>query len=245
MIHWSNILAIIRKVINTYTQKNPRAARIMNIIWYAVIIIGLLPLLLVIFKRKDPSSEDAQRNTSSGQSTQQQNRSSSGKSSGLFGKVCLNAKAFLLDHELYENRSTNQQQESIMEIASSTTETDDANDERMKHLKKLANDCDVYIIVQVASDEEQNYYQDLLEKKYGFFNSVKILFCETVKGKIAFCRQINPQLCIDVDKETTRELKRFYEGVCMIQKNAKNSKNEHDILEYSNFLDLMSHLTKA
>nr|CAG4713514.1 unnamed protein product [Naegleria fowleri] len=223
----------------------------MNILWYAVMIIGLLPLLLVIFKRKDPS-EDSQRNT--GQSTQQQqNRfgssSSAGKSSGLFGKVCLNAKAFLLDQELYENNSSSkiQREENIMEITSSTTtpENDYANDERMKYLKKLANDCDVYIIVQVASDEEQNYYQDLLESKYGFFNPVKILFCETVKGKIAFSRQINPQLVIEVDKETTRELKRFYEGVCMVQKNAKNTKNEHDILEFSNFLDLMKYLTKA
>ncbi|KAF0976305.1 hypothetical protein FDP41_004679 [Naegleria fowleri] len=222
MIHWPNVLASLRKVYNQYIQKNPRFTRIMNILWYAVMIIGLLPLLLVIFKRKDPS-EDSQRNT--GQSTQQQqNRfgssSSAGKSSGLFGKVCLNAKAFLLDQELYENNSSSkiQREENIMEITSSTTtpENDYANDE-------------------LASDEEQNYYQDLLESKYGFFNPVKILFCETVKGKIAFSRQINPQLVIEVDKETTRELKRFYEGVCMVQRMPKTPRMSTTFWNFQTF----------
>ena len=118
------------------------------------------------------------------------------------------------------------------------------NDERMKCLKGMARSNEVYLICQVSSDDEQNYYQDLFEKKYGFFNQVKTLFCETVKGKIAFCRQINPQLCIDVDRETTRELIRFYQNVYLVKNNAKNGLNEDKVNEFSSFIDTINFATK-
>ena len=210
----------------------------MNLLWYAVIIIGLVPLLLVLFKKTD---EDQQQpgNTQNGTNNNTSNNTTVSRRGDLSlsgNKVCLNAKAFLQEDELFENRNDQKESGEINDEFN--------NDERIKSLKDLTKSNDVYLICQVSSDEEQNYYKDLLETRYGFFNQVKTLFCETSKGKIAFCRQINPQLCFEVDRETTRELIRFYQNVYMIKKQAKNGLNEDKVLEFSTITDALTNASK-
>jgi len=194
-------------------------------------IIGIIPLLMVILKKRDEPSDSADNRRGGGtaNSDNQQNVQT-GSVSGR--KICLNGKAFFLDEELYENRTN---------ISMSEPSVDEfKNDERLQLLKKIAKESDVYIIIQVSNDDEQNYYQDLMEKKYGFFNSVKILFCETVRGKIAFARQVNPSVCIDVDRETTRELNRFLPFVSIVTKNGKNGVNMDNVLEGNSLVELVN-----
>eukprot|EP01080_Neovahlkampfia_damariscottae_P009491 gene9491-1697_t len=72
-------------------------------------------------------------------------------------------------------------------------------------IKFLSEECDLYFLAKVKSDQEEQKVKDDLN----FFNQDKLLFCETSVGKIAMARQLEVNLYIDNDVDCLKELSRF------------------------------------
>ncbi|KAL9650063.1 hypothetical protein ABK040_003181 [Willaertia magna] len=217
------MLSHFKKLINRLIKKLKK----MGILWYILMIIGVIPLLLILTK---------------GGSNNNNNRNANNNNNALNNENRNNNNTSTVrkrDDEIYSNKTLSiKQEDEKEELKNKSLLIVDTS-----FLKILAQESDLYLVIQVSSNEEQLYYENLMKERYPFFNEIKILFCETIRGKIAFSRQINPQLCIDVDKETTKELNRFLPKVCMITKSKEDfiKMNEDGVLEGTQLEKVLEH----
>lgn len=110
---------------------------------------------------------------------------------------------------------------------------------QLSTLQQLAQCCDLYIVAQVSSDEQERAILKSLTAAAAAaehdstststsssssslslcdcgLNRHKILFCETARGQIAIARQLEPQLFVGTDGGVTSELSRFLPNVSRV-----------------------------
>lgn len=87
------------------------------------------------------------------------------------------------------------------------------------YLKRLAEKCDLYIIVHIANDASEIAVKDAL-RNAGIYSAGmderKTLFCETVNGRVSMVRQLEPHLHIDPNPDIVTNLQRFVKFVALI-----------------------------
>lgn len=82
-------------------------------------------------------------------------------------------------------------------------------------LKEVASCADIYIITHVLDDVGQAVVTGALEAAgllghgVGEIRPHKLLFCNTVEGKVSIVRQLEPDLHVDGHSSTIEDLKRF------------------------------------
>ena len=131
----------------------------------------------------------------------------------------------------------------------------EVRDDARKCLSKLAEKADVYLVVRVDSDEEEVEVMKALERAGLFGKGIglcrdKVVFCETVRGRVSVVRQIEPQLHIDSNGQVVAALQRFIRYVALVAPEAEElimpkSSNVFKYDSYKAFLNkaLMTKIT--
>lgn len=86
-------------------------------------------------------------------------------------------------------------------------------------LGKLGKMGEVYVVVRVGSDEEEGDVTRCLDREMVFGRGVskdRVVFCETVIGRVSIARQIESQLHVDCSTEVVAGLQRFIKYVTLI-----------------------------
>jgi hypothetical protein len=104
-------------------------------------------------------------------------------------------------------------------------------------LTRIAQECELYLVGQVKSDQEEQKIVEKVSQKTETLSLVdaglnvnKILFCETDRGKIAIARQLEPDIYVDVDETVVTELARFLPLVAMLNPTlSTTTKTQHKV----------------
>ena len=86
-------------------------------------------------------------------------------------------------------------------------------------LGKLGRVGDVFVVVKVASDEEEEDVLACLDCEKVFGKGVskdRVVFCETISGRVSIARQIESHLHVDSNVEVIAGLQRFIKYVRLI-----------------------------
>jgi hypothetical protein len=78
----------------------------------------------------------------------------------------------------------------------------------------------------VDTDVEEGRIMDLMRKNGVFASGLaecKVLFCETVEGRIAVARQIEPALYVDDDPSAIKTLQRFLPSLLLLSDKEEDS----------------------
>ncbi|KAJ8903757.1 hypothetical protein NDN08_000292 [Rhodosorus marinus] len=103
------------------------------------------------------------------------------------------------------------------------------NPECVPWLVHLATNSDLYLIVYVEDDEAEAMVRKALEEAELYecgLNPFKVVFCETIPGRISAVRQIEPQLHVDSDRDVISDLSRFIPAVAHVNQNMSSSSCE-------------------
>ncbi|ORX54613.1 hypothetical protein DM01DRAFT_1335749 [Hesseltinella vesiculosa] len=100
--------------------------------------------------------------------------------------------------------------------------------EALGFLKALVQHHEVYLVIQVNNNEEQQQIQHLLQQNHlQGFDERKILFCQKEQGKIHLVRHLEAQIHIeggweqDDGEEIVRQLKPFVPKIIWVQKHQR------------------------
>eukprot|EP00189_Rhodosorus_marinus_P012385 CAMPEP_0184745874 /NCGR_PEP_ID=MMETSP0315-20130426/8529_1 /TAXON_ID=101924 /ORGANISM="Rhodosorus marinus, Strain UTEX LB 2760" /LENGTH=228 /DNA_ID=CAMNT_0027218245 /DNA_START=35 /DNA_END=721 /DNA_ORIENTATION=+ len=103
------------------------------------------------------------------------------------------------------------------------------NPECVPWLEHLATNSDLYLIVYVEDDEAETMVRKALEEAELYecgLNPYKVVFCETIPGRISAVRQIEPQLHVDSDRDVISDLSRFIPAVAHVNQSMSSSSCE-------------------
>lgn len=91
-------------------------------------------------------------------------------------------------------------------------------------LRQLVPFGEVYLIAHVLSDIGEVVVRGALEHAgvTGLLPAHRILFCETLEGKVSIVRQVEPVLHIDGHSSTIIELTRFVSKLSLIDRNKQH-----------------------
>lgn len=104
-------------------------------------------------------------------------------------------------------------------------------------LRTFATQFDVYVVIRVESDEVEKAVRAAIRQAKlhddGGLDERKILFCETVDGRVSIARQIEPQLHIDEAEHVVRALQRFIKYVALVSEESSGAPAASNMLKYS------------
>jgi len=105
-----------------------------------------------------------------------------------------------------------------------------ASDSELSGLSKLCQRSDVYLITEVNSDEQEEYFKNLLRSScliQAGLDPLKILFCSSQEGRRHMVRQLEPALHIDANEEVATNLQPYIAELVVIVGDALNGKRQH------------------
>ncbi len=227
--------------------------------WIIVIAMGFLPLLLIFLtggKKKKNNKNATQNDGDDGDELSTIKKAVKNRDNRppiyTGWRIVISADAFIsriTEPIIMDNDESNKQQKNNGENENDDDENDDDDSmiveniamrtrERMvivrtqlSTLQQLAQCCDLYIVAQVSSDEQERAILKSLTAAAEHdststssslslcdcgLNRHKILFCETARGQIAIARQLEPQLFVGTDGGVTSELSRFLPNVSRV-----------------------------
>jgi hypothetical protein len=89
----------------------------------------------------------------------------------------------------------------------------------LPYLKRFAKMCDMYVIARVAEDGVEDEVRGALRDAGVFeagMDERKVLFCETIDGRVSVVRQLEPHLHIDPRADIVISLQRFIRFVAVV-----------------------------
>ncbi|KAA8497270.1 Peroxisome biogenesis protein 22 [Porphyridium purpureum] len=122
------------------------------------------------------------------------------------------------------------------------------NSEAAEAIEKLAGTFNLYMIVRVDTDQDEQLVR-LAFEKVGLFTTGaakhKLLFCETLMGRASIARQIEPELHMDSSTIVTESLFRFIRYAAVFGPNHEQdighaSASASNLFRYPTFHDLLT-----
>ncbi len=114
--------------------------------------------------------------------------------------------------------------------------------EMVSVLKKFANLFELYLVVRVDNDEsEDKISASFRNADVTGFDIRKLVFCDTVDGRVSIVRQIEPHLHIDETESVVTKLQRFIKHVAIVSEAPVTvpSSSSSTILKYSSLSQLL------
>ena len=98
----------------------------------------------------------------------------------------------------------------------------------------LSDNFDIYIVIQVKDENEQNEIFNSISKheifKTGILNINKVLFCSTAPGKGHIARHIEPYIFIDDNVETIENFSKFIpRTICITESDPISLKDKNNV----------------
>lgn len=121
-------------------------------------------------------------------------------------------------------------------------DTGNLRDDIVSVLKKFAGLFELYVVVRVDNDEaEDRISASFRNAEVTGFDIRKLVFCDTVDGRVSIVRQIEPHLHIDEAESVVTKLQRFIKHVAIVSETAKSapSSSNSTILKYTSLSQLL------
>eukprot|EP00833_Pecoramyces_ruminatium_P001462 jgi/Orpsp1_1/1175494/evm.model.c7180000054090.2 len=108
------------------------------------------------------------------------------------------------------------------------------DDNQIATLFTLSEYFDIYIVIQVNNENEQNEIYNSINKheifRTGILDINKVLFCSTVPGKGHIARHIEPYIFVDDDIESIDNFSKFIpKTICITNSNPDSLKNKNNV----------------
>ncbi|ORX55963.1 hypothetical protein BCR36DRAFT_174802 [Piromyces finnis] len=118
------------------------------------------------------------------------------------------------------------------------------DDNQISTLFALSDNFDIYIVIQVKDENEQNEIYSAISRheifKTGVLNINKVLFCATAPGKGHIARHIEPYIFVDDNVEIIDNFSKFIpKSICITNSNPSSLKAKNNV-EVVDSLDRIS-----